>query len=303
MIFEKDTPCRLLIDGPCEGAWNMAVDETLLEKAESDRAMAWRFYEWTPATLSLGFFQGADDRNKHSASLDSPLVRRASGGGAILHDRELTYGLAVPLRSTHDSLRLVLYRVAHETLIDTLGDWGVTNASRWGVEDASVKQTAPSQNVFGCGGDVSQATGCGGNVEQAVGCGASDAPGSAKKKEKPFLCFQRFTEGDVVLPDAENRTHKVVGSAQRRSLSAVVQHGSVLLDRSEAAPELPGICDLTGTTIPIPELREAWLDRLQTRLNLVWEPSELTASEKVRAQEIVEAKYANDAWTIYKGRK
>lgn len=286
MIFDKKTPCRLIIDGPCEGAWNMAVDETLLERAESERRIAWRFYEWTPATLSLGFFQKVEEREQHPASLGSPLVRRASGGGAILHDRELTYGMAVPLKSTHDRLRLDLYRIAHETLIETLGDWGVNSASRW------IPDESPATS-FGCGGDVGA----------TVGCGATDGPDPTKKQPKPFLCFQRFTEGDVVLPDADGRVHKVVGSAQRRSLSAVVQHGSVLLERSEAAPELPGICDLTQTTIPIPELRDAWLERLQQRLNLTWAPDELTDAEKSRAQEIVETKYANDSWTIHKGRR
>src|SRR5687767_13677741 len=88
---------RLLIDPPASGAWNMAVDEALLASAAAGVATL-RFYTWSQPTLSLGYFQHAHQRDAHAASRSCPLVRRASGGGAILHDRELTYSLAVPLR-------------------------------------------------------------------------------------------------------------------------------------------------------------------------------------------------------------
>src|SRR5688572_3671775 len=87
---------RLIIDPPARGAWNMAVDELLLEEA-CRGARALRLYQWSEATLSLGYFQAAAERTEHTASRDCPLVRRASGGGAIVHHRELTYCLAMPV--------------------------------------------------------------------------------------------------------------------------------------------------------------------------------------------------------------
>ena len=89
-------PCRLLFDTPAEGAWNMAVDETLGEIAAESGIATLRFYGWSRPTLSLGYFQNYDERLSHSASMNCAIVRRASGGGAILHDRELTYSLALP---------------------------------------------------------------------------------------------------------------------------------------------------------------------------------------------------------------
>src|SRR5262245_32066382 len=87
---------RLIIDPPQKGAWNMAVDQALLESAAASGGVALRFYQWSEPTLSLGYFQPIAARSEHPPSLHSPVVRRASGGGAILHDRELTYSIAAP---------------------------------------------------------------------------------------------------------------------------------------------------------------------------------------------------------------
>lgn len=57
--------------------------------------------------------------------------------------------------------------------------------------------------------------------------------------EGAFLCFERGDPRDIVL-----KHHKIVGSAQRRRRGAVLQHGSLLVRRSEFAPQLPGIHDL-----------------------------------------------------------
>ncbi len=90
---------RLLIDPPAPGAWNMAVDEVLLDWSAQSGGYAWRFYRWDEPTLSLGYFQPYEDRQRHPPSRACPAVRRATGGGAILHDAELTYSLAVPAGS------------------------------------------------------------------------------------------------------------------------------------------------------------------------------------------------------------
>src|SRR5437868_3979467 len=90
------TALRLIIDSPGDGAWNMAVDEALLETAANTNQATLRLYQWRQPTLSLGYFQLAADRAQHAASAACLLIRRPSGGGAILHDRELTYSIALP---------------------------------------------------------------------------------------------------------------------------------------------------------------------------------------------------------------
>jgi len=89
---------RLLVDAPAGGAWNMAVDEVLLEGVAAGTAMpTLRFYQWRPACLSLGYFQSYDVVDLDGcATLGVEVVRRPTGGRAILHDRELTYSVALP---------------------------------------------------------------------------------------------------------------------------------------------------------------------------------------------------------------
>ena len=83
-----------LADGPA----NMAADDVLLQFANDEHVASLRFYGWLPATLSLGYFQPAADRLKiKSPELGTlPWVRRPTGGSALVHDKEVTYALALP---------------------------------------------------------------------------------------------------------------------------------------------------------------------------------------------------------------
>jgi lipoate-protein ligase A len=102
----------------------MAVDEVLLESAAVGHNSL-RFYRWSEPTLSLGYFQRYAERASHRPSRDCPLVRRQTGGGAILHDRELTYSLAVGVAHPLAGDATRLYDAAHEGLIRALAQFGV----------------------------------------------------------------------------------------------------------------------------------------------------------------------------------
>ena len=88
---------RFLITPPARGAWNMAVDESILEHTQAGRGESLptlRLYAWAPACLSLGHAQPCADVD--SARLKErgwEVVRRATGGRAILHTDELTYSV------------------------------------------------------------------------------------------------------------------------------------------------------------------------------------------------------------------
>jgi lipoate-protein ligase A len=137
--------CRLVVDNPSPGDWNMAVDEALLERAAEAGSASLRLYQWSEPTLSLGYFQPLADRARHAASRDCPLVRRSSGGGAILHDRELTYSLALPSGQRLARNAEELYLAAHTALIEALATLGVV---------AEINRTAsdldPNEEPFLC---------------------------------------------------------------------------------------------------------------------------------------------------------
>jgi lipoate-protein ligase A len=103
----------------------MALDEALLEAAQSEGIATLRFYSWREPTLSLGYFQATADRGLHPASAGCALVRRASGGGAILHDCELTYSIALPHGHLLARRAQDLYETVHESLIKALAGMGI----------------------------------------------------------------------------------------------------------------------------------------------------------------------------------
>jgi lipoate-protein ligase A len=256
MASHSDISCRLLIDPRAGGAWNMAVDEALLESAALENRLTLRFYRWSEPALSLGYFQRYDDRRMHPASSACACVRRSTGGGAILHDRELTYSIAVP--PTHVLARTTqeLYQAMHGSLVECLRRWGF---------DALLAVTRARR---------------------------ANASTLATSRAEPFLCFDRHTAGDVIIG-----SHKIVGSAQRRWRGAVLQHGSLLLAASPAAPELLGLNDLAGTQLAVDDIIARWREVLPAILGVGFCSDELTAEEHSQAAKIAQGKYGHSSWT------
>jgi lipoate-protein ligase A len=87
--------CRLLPYAQADGPYNMAADEVLLQAATQGLASL-RWYGWSEATLSLGYFQRERVRHGDPRLAVLPYVRRPSGGAALVHHHELTYALALP---------------------------------------------------------------------------------------------------------------------------------------------------------------------------------------------------------------
>jgi len=242
------TQCLFFVDKPQVGAWNMAMDEFCALCAEKENLPILRLCRWETPFLSLGYFQRYQDYEEHSLSGMFPVVRRPSGGGAILHYREWTYSISLPSGYLPSGDRLWLYRTAHQTL--------ATWIESLGLEPEIIAESPP--------------------------------PCAKNKESCPFLCFERRAVGDVVVcaaSDSDFNRHcgkgttskpKVVGSAQRRYRNAILQHGSVLMAQTPLGPELPGILELladAGIKVKYPELLDSFLSRWPTILaqTLGWE--------------------------------
>lgn len=120
-----DDTCRIIIEtAPQPGAWNMAVDEVLLNSAMERNVCSLRFYRWAVPTISLGYFQSASAGNSDPRLNGLPVVRRLSGGGAILHHHEWTYSCALPQSLVPMNLREV-YAAVHEAIIAVLAGFGL----------------------------------------------------------------------------------------------------------------------------------------------------------------------------------
>jgi len=194
-------PGLVILDPPLSGPRNMEIDDALLKNARPDWPVVLRIYRWEVPTLSLGHFQQIEERESSQGLMQLPWVRRRTGGGAIVHDRELTYSIVLPKRDGQPTKghNEALYRAIHLQFVHELGKQG------W---DAKLAET----------------------------CTCKLSP---EQKSEPFLCFSRRSPVDLIVG-----RDKILGSAQRRSVSGLLQHGSFLLQGSESTPQLPGLLDL-----------------------------------------------------------
>jgi lipoate-protein ligase A len=94
----KFSKIRVLETGYNPGAWNMALDEVLLLKCNSSITANYdipilRLYGWQPPAVSIGYFQSMDEEVnlEKCKQMGIDVVRRMTGGGAVLHESELTY--------------------------------------------------------------------------------------------------------------------------------------------------------------------------------------------------------------------
>ena len=227
----------------------MARDEALLEGVGAGQSPpTLRFYQWSPPTISLGYFQHyAEYEALPPPAGELDVVRRQTGGGAILHDRELTYSITLP--NDHTLLArgpLKLYELAHDALIDVLRTVSVPAARD----------------------------------------GETDGSGAARG---PFFCFARRHKLDVLIgPD------KLAGSAQRRTREAILQHGSIVLERRFEQQPAAALASLA--TMPAEDLAGRMTEAIRRLTGLEctpgdWLRAELAAAERLRA------KYAGDEWT------
>jgi lipoate-protein ligase A len=123
-------PLLIVEPSPQSGAWNMAADEALLEAATDARLSVFRWFRWDEPTLSLGYFQSADDPMIGGRFAGLAKVRRLSGGGAILHHREWTYSCTLPPAHPLSDRATELYARVHTAIIEALAEFGVAAAMR-----------------------------------------------------------------------------------------------------------------------------------------------------------------------------
>ncbi|MFQ5734136.1 MAG: biotin/lipoate A/B protein ligase family protein [Planctomycetaceae bacterium] len=135
---------------PLPGSRNMAVDEALLEAAVNDGRCAVRVYRWCEPTVSLGYFQRHEDVEADSPLAGLAVVRRFTGGGAILHHHEWTYSCALPAGHPAAAVPYDLYATVHRAIMNVLRDRGVSAQSRSDDTRTDLRGLTPSGSPFLC---------------------------------------------------------------------------------------------------------------------------------------------------------
>ncbi|MDH4222898.1 MAG: lipoate--protein ligase family protein [candidate division Zixibacteria bacterium] len=141
----KEQKCRFIYTGVNNPYFNMAVDEVLLNSAKNRSITTLRLYEWNPATVSIGYFQAV----KKTADLNKcdragiKIVRRITGGRAVLHNKELTYSFCGNLTSFPELGRNIseTYQQVSSALLLFLMDIGIKAecASQRRIKESSGK--------------------------------------------------------------------------------------------------------------------------------------------------------------------
>jgi lipoate-protein ligase A len=283
----------------------MARDEALLRACTaSDAEPVLRFYAWSPATISLGYFQDyADYEGLPPPAGDLPVVRRTTGGGAILHDLELTYALVVP--TGHPLIRHRpnhLYTLAHQAIINAVGHGARLLGGESDACGDAPTITDPQSPIPNPQSSIANPQSPIANRQPSIVNRQPSIARPASSRRGPFFCFHRRHALDVVIDDAKGPggVSKIAGSAQRRTAGAVLQHGSIILD--SRYPQQP-VATWSDIDAPITfqqaaeRLAPAFAESLEVAFTRgSWPDEELSLAR------VIERRHAGPAWTVHRRR-
>jgi lipoyl(octanoyl) transferase len=270
----KPAVWRLIYSKPEVGAWNMALDEAILEATgRKDSPPTLRLYAWEPACLSLGYSQPAADVDRDAVDRAGwHLVRRPTGGRAILHTDELTYSVTAPLDEPRVAGSVLeSYRRLSLALVEALRMLGLP------VEAAKAYPNTVKTNSGGpvCF-DVPSNYEITASGKKLIGSAQARRLGGVLQHGSLPLCgdLTRITQVLSYPDDGARET------AARR-----------LLERA-ATVEM-----LSNRTPDWRETAECFMQGFNRTLDLQFEESGPTPSEIERAKELAIEKYAADRWT------
>ena len=265
-------PWRLIFTPAARGAWNMAVDEAILESiGQGESLPTLRLYAWKPACLSLGHAQPIADADRvRLKGRGWDIVRRATGGRAILHTDELTYSVTGSaeepvlaggvLESYNRLARALLRAVKHLGL----------------------------------------------PVEMKEGKGNESATPNPVCFEVPST-YEITVQGKKLIGSAQARKKEGVlqhgslpltGDLSRICQALVFENESA---RAHAAQRLLArattVESALGGAVRWDEAAEAFIHAFESELDLCFERRELSGAELQRADELVKEKYGHPSWT------
>lgn len=209
-MHDLPTHWALRHDAPADGVTNMAIDTALLETVAAGVA-TWRWYGWVSPTVSFGRHERTagrfDAASCAGAGLD--VVRRPTGGRALLHAREVTYSVALPWH--HDRPWRAAYAAINDLLVAVLRDIGI---------DATCAPATPPQRDLAL-------------------CFAAPAEGELTAQGRKLVASAVWRQGDAYLQHGSLLVH----DDQARLLDAT----RVATDAPEAAATLATLAPTLDT--------------------------------------------------------
>ena len=266
---------RLIKTPSGRGAWNMAVDEAILESVSvGSSPPTLRLYAWNPPCLSLGYAQSSTDIDQENLSNQGwDVVRRVTGGRAILHTDELTYSVIAPMDESRVSGNVLeSYRKLSQALLGALHILGLPAESLPEPKAQAKPQKKQEPVCF----EIPS------NYEITVN--GKKLIGSAQARKKNIV----LQHGTLPISGDLTRITQVIhfpDDASRQNAA------SRLLDRATTVE--------TDSRHPISwdQAASAFKASFSKVLNLSLKEDSLTTSETERAKTLVKEKYAHPNWT------
>jgi lipoate-protein ligase A len=262
---------RLLITPPTQGAWNMAVDEAILEAVGRGASFpTLRLYAWEPACLSLGYAQPLTDVDvPRLLARGWEMVRRLTGGRAVLHTDEITYSVIAPLDEPRVAgTVLESYRRLAAALVEALRLLSLP------VEVQEHNRTSgktPNPVCF----EVPSTS--------EITIGGKKLVGSAQARRKEGI----LQHGSLPLTGDLRRILQVLVFPDEEARARAASH---LLERATTVETA------LGRVVSWNEAAQAYTAAFRSVLALDLQPGELSPQEKARTGQLVSAKYAHPDW-------
>jgi len=294
MSATSDATWRLLIDGPRDAAWNMAVDEaTLIEHGRGQVPPTLRFYFWQVPTLSLGYFQDLDKEIDLDACAANgvDVVRRPTGGRAVLHNKEVTYAIVASRSYGASGTVLASYQWISGGLARGLELLGL-----------EVQRHKPAPGI------AERLRGSAACFDSPswyeITVGGKKIIGSAQVRRDDAL----LQHGSILL---ETQSRELFALLRFEREAVRERSRSIFESRATGIREaLAAAASPTATTPPdraihieSPAVIEAMIAGFSQELGIGLQRGSLTENERILAEQLVREKYENPAWNRERGKR
>jgi lipoyl(octanoyl) transferase len=266
---------RLIISPAASGAFNMALDEAfLIQASQKVSPPTLRLYSWDPPALSLGFAQKTSDVDLAELKKRGwDLVRRPTGGKAILHIDELTYSITAPVDDPLvNGTLLESYQRISSILQKALADLGVkTLADQQYPNSPETSKTNPICFEVPSNFEITF------NYQKLIG--------SAQARKNGGV----LQHGSLPLSGDLSRISQVLNYASEDDRCLAAQK---VLSRAIT------LSDAADKTIPWQTAADSIIHAFYSQMDIRFKQSEPTSGEVALADELICTKYGTTAWNF-----
>jgi lipoate-protein ligase A len=266
---------RFIKSNPLPAAMNMAIDEGLMKTSTASLPVL-RVYSWCPPAVSTGYFQKMREEIDVEFCKDNGIdvVRRPTGGRAVLHDAELTYSIVIEQDMLGVSMSVVeSYHMFAEGLVAGLQKLGV-----------QCEMTNPRQR--------------GSRRSRSLSAACFDSPSwyEIGVSDKKLVGSAQVRYGGVILQHGsiliEFDAVKAISVLKFRSAN----HEQIVLRHLRSG--VTSLSQELGRNVVFDEVQDALLDGFSSVFGIEFVESDLSTEESVLAEQLSDMKYLSDQWTF-----